>query len=98
MNKIEVGMYIRDNRDGSIMKLNEFALNFRPNKNTYDFEKASYDIIDLIEIGDYVNGYKISDINGDLILLDGWNTLLENVEIKSIVTREMFEQMKYEVE
>jgi hypothetical protein len=31
-----------------------------------DISKASFDIIDLIEVGDYVNGYKVSIVNNNL--------------------------------
>lgn len=71
-----------------------------------EIEKASFDIIDILEFGDYVNGKKIikvipEDICGDEILdnqhifsIDG--EIFEN-EIKSIVTKEQFEQMSYKV-
>ena len=77
--------------------------NFSPNK------------IDLIEVGDYVNGYRIDQINPYYIinkdgtktkkleLISNGNNLYDNVyvikedEIKSILTREMFESMEYKV-
>lgn len=80
--------------------------------------KASYDIIDLIEVGDYVNGYKVVKID-DLSCYDNrigskyieidfnvendyehWceDTVLQNPNIKSIVTKEQFESMKYSLE
>ena len=65
--------------------------------------------IDLIEVGDYVNGLRINSItevdeNHDVRLV--WNLTtygdddisFSNEEIKSIVTKEQFESMKYEVE
>ena len=70
--KLEPNMYIRDTRDGKIYKLTDIGLKLRPQKTTYDFEKASHNIIDLIEIGDYVNGYKIVKIfcyNGKKLLI-----------------------------
>ena len=70
--------------------------------------KASYNLIDLIEVGDYVNGLRINSItevdeNHDVRLV--WNLTtygdddisFSNEEIKSIVTKEQFESMKYEV-
>lgn len=83
----------------------EYLLNgFYINKDT--IKKASYNIIDILEVGDYVNGKKIiniipEDICGDEILdnqhifsIDG--EIFEN-EIKSIVTHEQIEQMAYKV-
>lgn len=71
--------------------------------------KASYNIIDLIEVGDYVNGYKVSAIynpNGDeivnitLIMEYGYetiNTYIVDYSINSIVTHEQMEQMSYRI-
>ena len=71
--------------------------------------KASYNIIDLIEEGDYVNGYKVLDIlKGFKILVDklelntyDGNYYLKqftNDEIKSIVTKEVFKANEYRME
>lgn len=60
---------------------------------------ASHNIIDLIEVGDYVNGYKVKqDEEGKLYYhkIVGYD-LLEKCEIKSIVTKEQFESMSYKV-
>ena len=57
-------------------------------------------IIDLIEEGDYVNGCRIYRVGNCLtiILNDEENISWINPdEIKSIVTREQFEQMAYKV-
>lgn len=67
--------------------------------------KSSPNIIDLIEVGDYVNGYLVLDIayspHKALYLLQENNcgALLprENNDIKSIVTKEQFESMEYKV-
>ena len=65
--------------------------------------KSSPNIIDLIEVGDYVNGVKVDEIkNGHLLnynTYDGYQVCIvsNNKEIKSILTKEMFESMKYEV-
>ena len=60
------------------------------------------DIIDLIKPGDYVNGYEVTYIDNDnkTLRVDGfsWGTnIIENEDIKSVITREQFESMKYEV-
>lgn len=78
--------------------------------------KTSFNIIDLIEVGDYVNGYYVSKIwfeNEITHYIDdkpikrkerqitiqapsyGGIVHLKNEEIKSIVTKEQFESMKY---
>lgn len=68
--------------------------------------KHSENIIDLIEVGDYVNGELISNVdkvdnmniiewsNGDIYKTDIQNDKF----IKSIVTHEQFNSIKYEVE
>lgn len=55
--------------------------------------------IDLIEVGDYVNGYKVIYVHPNLIKVDSadiWE--IHSCDIKSIVTKEQFESIKYEVE
>lgn len=62
--------------------------------------KASFDIIDILEKGDYVNGNEIYRINWDslgLILETTNYSKLREKDIKSIVTKEQFEQMAYKV-
>ena len=77
-----------------------------------DVYKKSNNIIDILEIGDYVNGCKIIDICIDEITnlkyLETDITEFDNVyacghiniyenDIKSIVTKEQFKNMEYEV-
>ena len=68
-----------------------------------DVVKASYNIIDILEVGDYVNGspiclFKTDEKDRIWIYTDSNYKYgyLEN-EIKSIVTKEQFEQMLYKV-
>lgn len=68
-----------------------------------DIAKASYNIIDILEIGDYVNGSPICSFKTDekdriWIYTDSNYKCgyLEN-EIKTIVTHEQMEQMAYKV-
>ena len=127
METLNVGMYIRT-KDGIIDKViidyNGHCAN--PNckhkhiscaKNYYDEDKivkASYNIIDILEEGDYVNGSKVIDIS--IIGKDKekwvWVEQMEdtdnkygddyvgynNEQIKSIVTKEQFESMEYSLE
>lgn len=76
--------------------------------NTVNVEKASFNIIDILEVGDYVNGSKVVNINYDLNYVEDIvesitifdysieeNDILHNEDIKSIVTKEMFSSMEY---
>jgi len=74
----------------------------------YNHIKSSPNIIDLIEVGDYVNGMKITDIRKDLLgnveYVFGYSkegfegeTMYYDDDIKSIVTHEQFESMEYKV-
>lgn len=62
--------------------------------------KASYKIIDILEVGDYVNGCKVHKKENCLtIILDNEENIswINPDGIKSIVTKEQFEQMAYKV-
>ena len=117
--KLEVGMYVRYKRGsmgyiepadkiGKIINIifesDIFELD---NNNNSIFEsdvvKASYNIIDILEVGDYINSEKIDYIS---ISKDGKKRPLirDNIylfdkykSINSIVTKEQFEQMSYKV-
>ena len=72
--------------------------------------KSSFNIIDLVECGDYVNGSLVVNINYDINLdedkaesisifdysIEGFDVLYEK-DIKSIITKEQMEQMAYKV-
>lgn len=78
-------------------------------KQGYDVINASYNIIDLISVGDYVNGKKIVDVgcltNGprkgtkviDYYITPSAVSYLKNEDIKSVVTKEQFEYMEYRI-
>lgn len=110
--KLEVGMYVRiknrgiakfrgwnayDENKVAIHTHNEGDIEITPviDKNT--IIKASYNIIDLIEVGDYVNGFPVIHKEND-ILKCGLLVQFKENEIKSIVTKEQFESMKYSLE
>ena len=127
--EISKGMYIRTKKGktGKIIKQidnsgslhhnnyvwlldNGDMLALRSNK----VKSASFNLIDLIEVGDYVNGYKVIDvIDFDIygkkitdreIVIDklGYTayrrTILSDDVIENIVTKEQFDSMKYVVE
>lgn len=69
--------------------------------------KHSKQLIDLIEVGDYVNGYKVSDKESTLLITNvkgidrsGYHIPISQYGdgIKSIVTKEQFASMEYKLE
>jgi hypothetical protein len=86
---------------------NEDYNSYAYNKNNSLFEylvvKTSYNIIDILEVGDYVNGLKVIDIvENDIYISDyyaeSYIGIVKVKDIKSIVTHEQMEQMAYKVE
>ena len=71
-----------------------------------DVIKASYNLIDLIEIGDYVNGEKVTsaepvdknDTDRYLGFGDYDYYIHDNEDVKDVVTKEQFNSMKYVLE
>ena len=123
MEALSAGMYIRT-KDGyisqykyydttNIGKLLCIPLSNGTFANIEDVVKTSYNIIDILKKGDYVNGSKVIDIS--IIGKDKekwvWVEQMEdtdnkygddyvgynNEQIKSIVTHEQMEQMAYKV-
>lgn len=111
MDALEPNMYVRTKKG----KIYKFETNNSMAKNGAKkyMVNCSYNLIDLIELGDYVNGSKVVDIS--IIGKDKekwvWVEQMEdtdnkygddyvgynNEQIKSIVTKEMFESMSYKV-
>ena len=60
-------------------------------------------IIDLIEAGDYVNGYRVLNVldfndNSKMLSLENfYDSKITNEDIKSIVTKEQFSCMEYKI-
>ena len=108
---MKVGDYVRTKKDG-IGKIISFSYqeddeccfielsNRRTGIKQFNIIKSSPKIIDLVEIGDYVNGIRVDDIREDQIYnyneYDGYPVNIGR-EIKSIVTKEQFESMEYKV-
>ena len=65
--------------------------------------KASYDIIDILEVGDYVNGYLVLNVldfndNTRILSLERiYDNKITEEDIKAIVTKEQFENMEYRI-
>lgn len=125
--KLEVGMYVKFKtlsnqvKVGQIQLIDNSIYELDNNEVTADkyIVKASHNMIDLIEVGDYLNGFKVSKIerydtntiikigNSTFNVLEGEkiytpsydnNNGYEKIEkLKSIVTKEQFEQMEYKV-
>lgn len=101
--KLEVGMYVRTINGKIWIITSQKAIS----GHRKDIIKASHNIIDLIEVGDYVNGKQVietyykSDEKWHLEIVDSrllTHDELKNVNIQSIVTKEQFESMKYSLE
>lgn len=115
--KLEVGMFVKYTRgaingyvppriarivdcsDNELIKIDNGQVILRS-----DVIKARHKIIDLIEVGDYVNGLAVTRICVDEetekkhLNMYGSLSEWENEDIKSIVTKEQFNSVKYEVE
>ena len=118
---IEVREYVRINNDfriialgiGKVIKINQDTIYVKMNfELPFAFKleniaKHSKNLIDLVEDGDYVNGYKIIAINykENYITIQNINEFGENGikvlqedEIKTILTKEQMEANCYTVE
>ena len=127
--EIRVGEYVRTKRQGikKIVRINEnktvnkylYFIGYDHSDKEYGIIKAnenihhSFNIIDLIEVGDYVNGIEVEVIgydnneNGELVETLGvayvdddvaWRTELKDIShIYTIVTKEQFKAMEYKV-
>lgn len=121
--KIEKGMYARTkdldyyrSRIVKIINVNQQCV-FYNDKGIMDnqiidvpyIKKTSFNIIDLIEVGDYVNGGRVKENLGDCICLDynPYNeygetecdmcfTITPN-EIKGVLTKEQFENCEFRI-
>ena len=120
---MKVGDYVRT-KQGRIGKISNLTVDYSSElvlcEESYipfakhQIIKSSPNIIDLIEVGDYVNGHRVSDIyeniDGQIRMKFGENGLvlahksnydnyyLFEEDIKSIVTKEQFESMEYKIE
>ena len=112
---MEVGEYIRTTdgyiRKIKIINTDKIAITYygkiildKPYKNSKAVKESkikahSKNIIDLIEVGDYVNEEYVGSVDVDKCYVEigeGW--VIAKKDIKTIVTKEMFNNIKYEVE
>ena len=106
--ELEVGMYVRT--IGGIERLKkendngwffEKSMIIKPDNIEKYIIKASHNIIDLIEVGDYVNGVMVTEIKDGKPFKEDYNDPYYSYyfdDIYSIVTKEQFESMKYSLE
>ena len=95
---------LNEKREVLIRGGKRYILDNNYNRGFCDTEKnsviTSHNIIDLIEVGDYVNGCKVLQITNSYVEVasyyEDYRTYAYN-EIKSIVTKEQFESMSYKV-
>lgn len=90
-----------DNKQGNVTLQNKDGV-FKVNHKE-DIIKSSSNIIDLIEVGDFVN---YEQVNGGYVLnkkedsIDTWAILpnsLKNEDIKSVITREQMKSLEYKI-
>lgn len=102
--ELKEGMFVRtDNGIGKYIGYNEMEFWDGKGKATYRefLKEPSYNIIDIIEVGDYVNGLLVTRICEDIetnekyINLYGSISEWEEEDVKSIVTKEQFSQISY---
>lgn len=96
MEEIKVGEYIRT-KDGCIFKATEYWLG-ECYSDRVNIKKHSPNIINLIEEGDYVNGkliHKVDIRENSAYIYYGNGKTFCDYQIKDIVTKEQFNQMKY---
>ena len=109
--KLEVGMYVRT-KDGYISQYKYYdttnaymgkilcmPLNNGTFANIEDIVKTSYNIVDILEKGDYVNGLRVNEISEYTIFLDDMRDFSKKDinYVETIVTKEQFESMSYKV-
>lgn len=94
---MKVGDYVRTKK-GTIYQFNSTSSKALSGAKKY-MVKSSPSIIDLIEVGDYVNGCMVINKKDDTIqiiqLIIPFD--LKEKDIKSVVTKEQFSQMEYKV-
>lgn len=115
---MKVGEYVRTDKGliGKVIKKEEYDTHFiLEYKGQYckrvlttsgtdsEIIKSSPNIIDILEVGDYVNGLKVIQMYSPEGKYTLWiklsdNTFIDNSEeIKSIATKEQFKNIEYEV-
>lgn len=103
---IEVGEYVRTYQGdiGKVATVTSTGIIIEDERHIHfdRITKHSKNIIDLIEVGDYLNGHRVRCVylegKKHYIKLENFDLRVYDEEIKSVVTSEQFETMKYKVE
>ena len=110
--EIEEGEFYRTKK-GEIRKAEDLdGYSFLIDKFYFQIVKHSKNIIDLVEVGDYVNGSEVVTVYGydedgndrddkGIIEVDddyAYGVYLEDINIFSVVTKEAFAQAEYKIE
>ena len=108
---MRIGDYVRTDKGliGKVIKKEEYDTHFiLEYKGQYckrvlttsgtdsEIIKSSPNIIDILEVGDYVNGYEVTS-KDQFLGFGNHDWYMTNDEIKSIVTKEQFKNIEYEV-
>ena len=80
----------------------KFDYIFYTDENVIKKCKTSYNIIDILEVGDYVNGYYVEDVLKTFVNVAAGSNYFQSPtiyekDIKSVITHEQIEQMSYKV-
>lgn len=101
--KLEIGMYVRTNigiakvhtiKDNKVLMIK--TRNNRVGRYFTVLKEPSRNIIDLIEVDDYVNGSKVNIIENEYIYFDTGHSIHYKY-IETIVTKEQFKAIQYKV-
>lgn len=119
--KLEVGMYVRTKRGqiGKITTIGKDNVVIEFNRMWQDIIykeniiKSTFNIIDILEEGDYVNGSEVLDFEYKIIkghdnftnfavvtencYLENTDSWIMEKDIKSVITHEQMEQMAYKL-
>lgn len=115
--ELEVGQFVRT-KDGEIHKIKSINDEYIEYENGFDIPyelkeyivKASYNIIDILKVGDILvdNTNRKSEVlliddelmvrNTGLIYDNNYYLPIKSIAIKSVITHEKMEQMAYKVE
>lgn len=107
--KLKEEMYVRTKRGqiGKITTIGKYNIAVEFNGMWQDIvsktniaKEPSFNIIDLIENGDYVNGYKVDFVQNNEIIFNHNHPTKLNIfakDIKSIVTKEQFDNIAYKI-
>ena len=96
---VGIGKVVNKNKDTIYVKMSNSDLPISFNRDS--IVNHSKNIIDLIEVGDYVNGYKVDFVQNNEIIYNHNHPYKMNMfakDIKSIETKEQFASMEYKIE